>query len=274
MLGVAGAVVPFILNWSLSKYGYRTTLRSWAIIIFVLVLPLIPFIKSRVPLSANAQPRSTSYRFILSSTFWLYQIANILQALGYFIPTIYLSTYAQDLGLSKETGSLLIALVNVAAVFSQLCIGYLVDRLSVSTVMLISAVGSSLVSFVFWGTATRLPLLTIFSVGYGLFAGGFTSTFIGMTKETLQQTTGADSGMVFGLFCMGRGVGAVASGPLSEALLALNARSRYGNGGFAPGSLGYGKGYGTLIVFTGVTALCGGLSFVGRKAGILRFLRS
>lgn len=140
--------------------------------------------------------------------------------------------------------------------------------------MLISAIGSSLVSFVFWGTATSLPLLIIFAIGYGLFAGGFTSTFIGMTKETLLQTTGADSGMVFGLFCVGRGVGAVTSGPLSEALLSLNARSRFGNGGFSPGSLGYGKGYGSLIVFTGVTALCGGLSFVGLKANILKLSRS
>lgn len=100
---------------------------------------------------------------------------------------------------------------------------------------------------------------------YGAFAGGFTSTYIGMTKETIGDTVGADSGTVFGLFCVGRGIGAVASGPLSEALLALNGNSKHGNGGFALGSLGYGTGYGALIVFTGISALCGGLSFVGKR---------
>ncbi len=90
-----------------------------------------------------------------------------------------------------------------------------------------------------------------------------------MTKETTADTVGADSGTVFGLFCVGRGIGAVASGPLSEALLALNENSKNGNGGFAWGSLGYGTGYGTLIVFTGISALCGALSFVGKKIKVL-----
>lgn len=135
--------------------------------------------------------------------------------------------------------------------------------------MLISALGSSIAAFAFWGTATSLPMLVVFALMYGAFAGGFTSTFIGMTKETIANTVGADSGTVFALFCVGRGIGAVASGPLSEALLALNEDSKYGNGGFALGSLGYGTGYGALIVFTGISALCGGLSFVGKRVKVL-----
>lgn len=234
-------------------------------IIPVLTLPLLPFLKPRIPLPKSAQPRHVSYRFILTPTFWLYQGANILHGLGYFMPAIYLSTYAQQLGFSRSIGSLLIALVNIASVFSQLGLGYLVDRLPVSTVMLISASGSSLATFAFWGTATKFPLLIIFAIAYGAFAGGFTSTYIGMTKETTAKVGGADSGTVFGLFCVGRGIGAVASGPLSEALLALNEGRKNGNGGFARGSLGYGTGYGALIVFTGASALCGGLSFVGRR---------
>ncbi len=155
--------------------------------------------------------------------------------------------------------------MNIASVVSQLSLGYLVDRLPVSTVMLISALGSSLAAFAFWGTATSLPLLTIFALMYGAFAGGFTSTYIGMTKETIANTVGADSGTVFGFLCIGRGIGAVASGPLSEALLGLNENSKNDNGGFALGSLGYGTGYGALIIFTGISALCGGLSFIGKR---------
>jgi len=193
---------------------------------------------------------------MLSRTFWLYQSANILEGLGYFLPTVYLSTYAQQLGHSRLVGSLLIALVNIAAIFSQLSLGYLVDRIPVSTVMLISALGSSVAVLAFWGTATSLPVLIMFALSYGAFAGGWTSCFIGMTKETMASMSGADSGTIFGLFCCGRGIGAVVSGPLSESLLAG------GRAGFSRGSLGYATGYGSLIVFTGVSALCGSLSFV------------
>lgn len=58
----------------------------------------------------------------------------------------------------------------------------------------------------------------------------------------------------------GRGVGNVALGPLSEAL--INGFPWLGETGFA-----YGSGYGTLIVFTGVTALVGGSSILGKRLG-------
>lgn len=64
------------------------------------------------------------------------------------------------------------------------------------------------------------------------------------------------------MLAAGRGIGAVCSGPLSEALL----RDGPWKG---EGALGYGTGYGGLIVFTGITALCGGLSFVGKRARLI-----
>ena len=31
--GIAGMVVPVVLEWSLGKYGFRTTLRMWAVVV-------------------------------------------------------------------------------------------------------------------------------------------------------------------------------------------------------------------------------------------------
>lgn len=67
-------------------------------------------------------------------------------------------------------------------------------------------------------------------------------------------------GLVIGLLSAGRGIGAVVSGPLSEVLL----KSRPWQGAT---SLGYGSAYEGLIVFTGVTAAAGGVSFLGRVLG-------
>jgi hypothetical protein len=70
----------------------------------------------------------------------------------------------------------------------------------------------------------------------------------------------ADIGSLLGVISAGRGVGAVVSGPLSEAL--LSGKPWQGDAG-----LGYGSGYGGLIVFTGVTATVGGVGFLGRRLG-------
>ena len=72
-----------------------------------------------------------------------------------------------------------------------------------------------------------------------------------------------DVGMLIGLLSAGRGIGAIVSGPLSEALLTL--KPCQGDVG-----LGYGTGYGGLIVFTGITAALGGASILGRSLGWMK----
>lgn len=122
--------------------------------------------------------------------------------------------------------------------------GSMVDRLHVITVILISTVGSALSVFLFWDTAIFLPLLCVFSLMYGLFADGFTSTYTGVIREVQNQERGTEAGMLFGFLSAGRGVGSVLSGPLSEAL--LNAQPWAGEAG-----LGYGTGYGGLLYLLG-----------------------
>ena len=79
-------------------------------------------------------------------------------------------------------------------------------------------------------------------------------------KEVMRADDRAESGLVLGWLAAGRGIGSVISGPLSEAL--LSERPWVGNALF-----GYGTGYGALIVFTGVSAMLGGTSWVGRRIG-------
>ncbi|KAL1843391.1 hypothetical protein VTK73DRAFT_2856 [Phialemonium thermophilum] len=50
--GLAGVVLPLLLQHLLSAYGYQTTLRVWACAVFVLTVPLAYFIRPRIPVSA------------------------------------------------------------------------------------------------------------------------------------------------------------------------------------------------------------------------------
>lgn len=188
------------------------------------------------------------------------QTCNILEALGYFLPTIYLPSFAKEaLDSSSLASAFTVIAFNTASVFGCVFMGSLIDKYHVTTCILISTLGATLGVFLLWGFSTSLPLLYVFCVVYGLFAGSFSSTWTGIIAETQRKMDNADAGLVFAFLAFGRGVGNVASGPLSEALVKGRPWGELG--------LAYGTGYGPLITFTGVSALLGGCSFVVRRVG-------
>ncbi|KAL8673565.1 MAG: hypothetical protein Q9168_002019 [Polycauliona sp. 1 TL-2023] len=271
--GLGGTVVPLILDWSLAKYGVRVTFRMWAIVLvsqrsatvgmsilfcsqFILLTPLVFLVKPRLPLPGKGETRPLNLRFLGQWTFWVLELGNIIQGMGYFIPSIYLPTFGETyLDLSSVPNTLLISVFNLASVGGTVLIGYLIDHLHPSTVILISSLGSALSVFVLWGFALSRPVIYIFAIMYGIFAGGYAATWTGYVSEIQRDAIEAEAVIVLGMLSAGRGLGSVSSGPISEALLQYSKWD-------APGA--YGTQYGVLIVFTGVTAVVGGLGFFTR----------
>ena len=211
------------------------------------------FVRPRIPLSRSRQAPvvrfAEGFNFVRTRTFWILQLGNIVQGLGYFIPGLYLPSYARTLNLSPLESSLLVSLLNTASVPGIVLLSALSDRTNVTNVIFISAAGSTISIFCFWGLASSLPLLVVFTICYGFFAGGFTSTYAGMFQELRRSAPGADLGSIIGLLSAGRGIGNVVCGPLSELLLRGD-----GNHPHVKAKFAYNSSYGTLIVFTGITA--------------------
>jgi MFS family permease len=261
--GVSGVVLPLVMQWLLESYGFRTTLRIWSLALFILTFPLLHYLKPRLPLDTTPKRNRQLFdlSFLLSPTFVVLQACNIIEALGFFMPTIYLPTFAREvLHVSSLTAAGTVILVNVASVFGCVAMGSLTDRFHVTTCIMLSTVGATVGIFLLWGLSTSLPLLYIFCIVYGLFAGSFSSTWTGIIKITKSKVENADAGLVFAFLAFGRGVGNVISGPLSEALIK-------GKPWLSEAGLAYGSGYGPLITFTGISALLGGCSFLFRFGG-------
>ena len=253
------------MSFALRHFGFRTLLRAWAVACAVFLGPLMLFMKPRLPVtlsSTEAARRRFDYRFVLSPAFIALQIGNVLQGLGYFIPGIYLPSYAHSIGLSNTATTATVVLLNTMGVFGCVSVGFLIDRLHVTTVLLVFAIGSALSVFLLWGLSARLPLLLIFSAAYGFFAAPYTSTYPGTVKAIRQQVPGAETGLIMGLLSAGRGVGSVVSGPLSEALLAHKDATQIRGAG-------YHSAYESLIIFTGVSVALGGFGFGARRVGWL-----
>ncbi|KAK1671493.1 major facilitator superfamily transporter [Colletotrichum godetiae] len=269
--GLAGVLLPLLMEYLLGTLGFRTTLRLWSGLLFALTAPLAFFIKPRVPITTStdathARPFN-NMRFLLSRPFLLHQAANTIEALGFFLPGIYLPSFAQStLGASPYAAALTILLINVASVVGCVAMGTLVDRWSAPSCLALASAGATVGTFLLWGLSSNLGVLYLFCVVYGLFAGAYTSAWPGIMKTVTEHERvkgrGVDPIMVFGMLAAGRGIGNVISGPLSETLV----KSAPWRG---EAEFGYGSGYGTLIVFTGVTAFVGGATFVWKRLGWL-----
>lgn len=251
-------IIPLLLQYLLNKHGFRTTLRVWSIVLFTATAPLYFFLKPRLPVSQTTNHRSFDLSFLTNKTFLLLQLGNVLEGFGYFVPSIYLPTYAKSLGASNSVSALTLILINVAAVVGCVVMGWMTDRWHITTCIFVSTLGSTLSVFLVWGFSTQLSLLLVFCVIYGLFAGSYTTTYPGIMRAVSKSQQTADSTMVFAVLAAGRGIGNVACGPVSEALI------RAGN----VGQKGlYNSEYGPLVLFTGFSAALGGVSCFGRKLG-------
>jgi len=248
----AGVIFPFLMSSLLSRFRARTTLQAWSVALVILTAPLLFLLRPRIPLSTSTSQRPLSWKFLTNEMFWMLQLGNIIQSFGYLLPSTYLASYAHALNLPSITGAVLLALYSLAAVPGSLVHGLLNDRLSPSTVILISSLGSTLAIFLLWGLAARLALLVLFAIAYGFFAGGFSSTYPGIVREMQRYDDSLDTGLVMGLLLGGRGVGFVVCGPVSAALLNTGRRA------MGEVKWGYDTQYGTVIICAGVTALFGG----------------
>ncbi|KAK4121691.1 MFS general substrate transporter [Parathielavia appendiculata] len=271
--GFGGVVLPLLLEFLLTSYGFRTALRVWAVVLFVLAIPLSFFVKPRLPLSATAAVNGRPFknmRYVLSRRFLLHQMANVVQATGYFLPGVYLPSYVRaTFDASTMLSALTAVLVNIAATMGSIVMGWMTDKLPVTTCLVLSGIGASVAALVLWGLTSTLAGVYAFCVVYGLFAGCYTSIWPGIMREIASPKESeehahayVDPTLVFGWLCAGRGIGNVASGPLSDLLI-------HGRPWLGQAMGGYGSGYGSLIVYTGVSAVVGGSAFVWRRLGIL-----
>ena len=257
--GVSGMVMPFILEILLNKYGYPSTLRAVAIALVVLTGPILPVLKGRLPVSQSSTMAKTDWSFLRNPVFYAFAASVLLQGLGHFFPSLYLPSYVNSLGQEPARGALILALINLTAVFGQIAFGYFSDnRIPVQVLLFGSPLVSALAAFTLWGLARSLPPLVIFSLIYGFFAGGYVvlwarmGTFLNADDPTVALTT-------FGVFAFLKGVGNVLAGPMSSVLVTQTTTL---------GQYAIGR-YKGVIIYTGICMFASSLVMVSWYIGRL-----
>ncbi|OCF39448.1 monocarboxylic acid transporter [Kwoniella heveanensis CBS 569] len=203
--GAGGTIFPFLMQGLLSRFGYKAAMISLGVGYGITgSIALIP-IKRRVPLLARHDTVSSSrerqrpkvdWSFLKRKSLAIGTTVILLTSLGNFIPSLWLPSYADDLSLHSPDGTSLIAILNASSVVGNGLLGYLSDRMSLRSVVLISCVGSAASCAFLWGFAgdfsSSRGVLVAFSIIYGLLGPSFSSCWskmIGLASSTCFHLT-------------------------------------------------------------------------------------
>ena len=94
----ASESVDEICDHIIALYGAPRTLRYFAVAMAAMLLPVLPYIKGRLPARVyGPAPRSSNRDWLRNPSFWLYTVVNLIQGFAYFMPIVWLpSECGQD----------------------------------------------------------------------------------------------------------------------------------------------------------------------------------
>lgn len=246
--GLAGIVMPFILDALLHRYGYKITLRACAIAMLCLTGPFIPMLKGRLPASEVVQRPKTDLSFLRRPLFWFYAVATTIQGVGFFIPPIFMPSYAIEIGLPATQAALLLAVMATAQTLGQFVFGWLSDKkLHASLLTSFCCVIAAIATATLWGLGKSLPMLLLYSIFYGFFAFGF-----GTMRVAMGRAVSSDQSAVlatYSIFVFLQGIGNVSVAPIMAGLV---------SGGVNVGQFGASR-YRETVIFVASSSMLGGI---------------
>ncbi|CAE6430647.1 unnamed protein product [Rhizoctonia solani] len=211
---VGGLVLPLVLPSVIRPHGTSLTLRYLSIVVFVLLSAALPFIRPRLPEDRIRHMATTSrIKWSTNKSFWLLLCVTALQGFAYFLPIVYLPTFAQDMMLNDGQASLALALLNGSSVISRITLGHLSDIFNPWVLATLTLAATSVATFVLWGAlVTTIGTLSMYSIIFGALAGGFSSLWTGFVRPIARDDTAAATSML-GMLMLSR----VPPGPRQRA---------------------------------------------------------
>ncbi|KAK0504325.1 MFS general substrate transporter [Armillaria luteobubalina] len=221
---IGGLILPLVLPNLISCFGTPKTLRILSITVAVLLVPSLPFVKPRIPESRNRRqtvpPRSRDW--IKSPIFWALVATNTVQGFGYFVPIVWLPTFAHEMNLNPTSSSLTVALLNC------LSMGYLSDKFNPWFLGMSTLFSTSFATFILWGVLSQnLAGLLAFGAAYGILAGSWTCLWTGFVSPFAKDDNNVAT-YLFGYLMLSRGLGNILCTPISSAFLATTSDFDFG----------------------------------------------
>lgn len=174
-LGLGTLILPFAVGRLVPDLGWRGCFIALACIIMIVGLPAALLVRKRRDdhSAANAGPArrpgpAAAWR---DGKFRLFYAMLLLASFCTFIPYVHIVPAARDMGLSLESGTVLIGLIGLGNIFGRFVLAGFGDRigaLRLLSILTFAVAGS----FVLWSVANGIVTLALFAILFGMSYGG------------------------------------------------------------------------------------------------------
>jgi MFS family permease len=186
---VAGAVWPLLFQVSVDAYGWRQTMRIFAVVITVTIPPLAAIFFRRPP-EQTAQTTSTlgAVPFTPVAGIPPYLVQTMLAGAIFCccvtmsIPLAHMVAFCSDIGIGPRPGAAMLSLQLAAGVIAQQLWGWVADRLGGLRTILLASASMAVAMTGFLLTQNEIGLFSVSAV-FGLAFGGLIPGYILTIRE-------------------------------------------------------------------------------------------
>lgn len=174
--GVAGSIWPPVLRYFNDDVGWRDTYFYYGVFVFATMVPLALLLRHK-PISESAKQslKGNGQSLILglrpNAVQTILCMATVCCCTAMAMPIVHLISHATDIGFAKADAAKLLSYLFIAAFFSRIAFGMLVDRIGAMPTLLIGSSCQMIMLFAFSVIENHTGLY-IAAVMFGLgFAG-------------------------------------------------------------------------------------------------------
>ncbi|MBI3327964.1 MAG: MFS transporter [Nitrospinae bacterium] len=145
-------------------------------------------------------------------TFWVITLTHCLCCAAHAGPILHMAPFAMDVGLPKMIAATLLGVSGFVSIVGRVGTGVIADRMGAKTTLIaaLSLQATAIVLYLWAGPLwTFIALAVVFGVAYG----GVMPLYTVLTRQYFgQRVMGAMYGAVFGISCVGMGIGSYLGG--------------------------------------------------------------
>lgn len=238
---VCGIWCSLMLNRLFPRIGYGWTIRVMGFIMLALAIITCTCCADRRPrsLKVNWKDAMIDVKSFRSKAFTACTAGIFLAEWGYFVPVLYLTSYARQQGLTVDYANALVAYLNVGSTVGRITPGWLADHYGPYNITILMTGLTGIFCLALWIPAgTTKAGITAFAVLFGIFSGS-TISLTPVCVATISETS--QYGRRYGTAYSVASIAALTGLPIAGALT--------------------GHNYLGLIIFSGISYLASSLAF-------------
>ena len=221
-LGAGSLIFSPMSAWLISSFGWRTAYTVLGILALVIFIPIVKFLK-QVPRESTESEGLEGFSFseaFCTRSFWAFSFSWFFIAIAMWAILIHIVPLATDRGMPLMTAGILAGIIGAASIIGRINAGFLSDKVGRKRV-LITEYSVQLISFILLLYSTKVWMLFLFAVLFGLSSGGWAGVIAAFPADYFGLRA---TGSILGFANVLAGVG-VAMGPYLGGYIFDTARS-------------------------------------------------